>query len=135
MPKTYFDAHDLTDTLPPAGWYPAQIAAARFRESARGNRMIQVVHALAGVSVGYARLAEYFLLEGASPFGLALARRRLVDLYRAAGRDPQPGDSIAPADLVGAHLEIEVEHELWQGESRLRVVGHRRPLAGADLPF
>ena len=54
------------------------------------------------VSAFYGRVSEYFVLEGGSAFGLVRTRRRLVDLYFAAGRDPKPGDEIGVRDLVGA---------------------------------
>ena len=133
-----FEETDLHDEPPDPGFYPSSITTARLRRSASGNRMVHVVFALDGVAPGHDRVAEYFVLEGASSRGLALARRRLVELYRVCGREPRPGDEIEPADLVGARVEVKVEHETWQGETRLRVVGHRRLVAdaGADsVPF
>lgn len=132
MSTARFDRADVSDELPPPGFYPSTITAARLRRSQSGNRMVHVLHALDGVPPGRDCVAEYFLLEGASPRGLALAKRRLVGLYRAAGLDPRAGDAIAPEDLRGARLEVEVDHDQWQGERRLRVVGHR-PL-GAGMP-
>lgn len=132
-----FEESDLHDELPDPGFYPSTITTARLRRSASGNRMIQVVFALDGVSPGHDRVAEYFVLEGASGRGLALARRRLVELYRVCGLDPRPGDEIAPDDLVGARVEVKVDHEAWKGEVRLRVVGHRRLADAVDdsVPF
>lgn len=132
-----FEESDLHDELPDPGFYPSTITTARLRRSASGNRMIQVVFALDGASPGHDRVAEYFVLEGASGRGLALARRRLVELYRVCGLDPRPGDEIAPDDLVGARVEVKVEHETWKAETRLRVVGHRRVADAVDdsVPF
>jgi len=121
-----FEEADLHDELPAPGYYPSTITTARLRRSAGGNRMVHVVFALDGAAPGRDRVAEYFVLEGASGRGLALARRRLVELYRASGLEPRPGDEIAPDDLVGTRVEVKLEHETWQGETRLRVVGHRR---------
>jgi hypothetical protein len=137
MSKLRFEAQDLHPELPAPGLYPAQIKDARFRRSANGNRMLQVVYALGEVSAAHARLSEYFVLEGGSAFGLARTRRRLVDLYLAAGLDPKPGDEIAAGDLVGAVLEVEVEHDQWQGHARLKVVGHRyrRDAGAGQTPF
>jgi len=132
MSTARFDHADLSDELPEPGFYPSTITSARLRDSHSGNRMVHIVHSLEGVLPGHDRVAEYFVLEGASPRGLALAKRRLVGLYRAAGLDPREGDPIAPEELCGARLEIQVEHDEWQGERRLRVVGHRS--LGADLP-
>lgn len=65
MTELFFDDDDLGGELLPPGFYPSAIARARLRTSAGGNRMIQVVHALEGVAPGHARLADYFVLEGA----------------------------------------------------------------------
>src|SRR3989304_2584620 len=130
MPPPRFEPADVSDELPVPGFYPSTITAARIRRSQSGNRMVHVVHALDGVPPGRDRVAEYFVLEGASPRGLALAKRRLVGLYRAARLDPREGGAIAPEELRDARLEVQVDHDEWQGERRLRVVGHRPPGAG-----
>jgi hypothetical protein len=126
MPKLHFVAQDFRPELPAPGFYPAQIQDARFRRSTTGNRMLQIVYALDEVNAAYGRLSEYFVLEGGSAFGLVRTRRRLVDLYLATGRAPKPGDEIAVSDLVGAQLDVELEHDQWQGQPRLKVVSHRR---------
>jgi hypothetical protein len=126
--RACFEEADLCGELPAPGFYASTVTTARLRRSASGNRMVHVVHALDGVAAGHDRVAEYFVLEGASARGLQVARRRLVDLYRACGQEPRAGEEIAPEDLVSARLEVKVEHEIYRGETRLRVVGHR-PLA------
>lgn len=125
MNNLHFEESDLADELPAPGVYPSTVTSARVRKSASGNRMVQVLHAIDVTCGTRDRVAEYFMLEGATPRGLALSRRRLVGLYRACGVDPRQGDEISPSELVGARLEIQLEHETWQGERRLRVVGHR----------
>ena len=129
MGALHFGPADLIETVPPPGWYPTRISSCRWRTSAAGNQMLQVVYGIEGVSAVYARLAEYFVLEegATSSLAAALARRRLAALYRAAGLSPNPGDAISASDLVGAELEIEIEPELWQGRTRFRVVRHRPP--------
>lgn len=136
MTTIRFNINDLSDDLPAPGWYRAQITSARLRRSAGGNSMVQVVFALIGVPPASARLADYFVLEGASSHGLAMARRRLALLYRAAGHDPKPDDEIVLSLLVGNELEIEVDRDAWQGHPRLRVVGHRprQSARGDDEP-
>lgn len=126
----HFGPADLIETVPAPGWYPTRVSSCRWRTSAAGNQMLQVVYGIEGVSAVYARLAEYFVLdEGAtSSLAAALSRRRLAALYRAAGLSPNPGDAILPSDLVDAELQIEIEPEPWQGRTRFRVVRHR-PLA------
>ena len=96
--------------------------------------MVHVVHALEGVPAGYDRVSEYFVLEGASARGLAFSRRRLVELYRACGLTPSPGEEIVPSKLQGTRLKVEVEHEEWRCELRLRVVAHL-PLTDEPVPF
>lgn len=137
MSKLYFSAHDLRLELPTPGWYPARIVDGRFRRSANGNRMLQIAYDLGEVEARYARVCEYFVLEGGSDFGRAMTWRRLVALYRAAGRVPTAGDEIGACDLVGCEVEVEVEHDRWQGEPRLKVV-RQRPLTPTDtegVPF
>ena len=130
----HFDADDLLEKLPEPGYYRATVATARHRTSAAGNPMIQVVHELEGVSAGHARVSEYFALGG-SARGQAMARRKLAQLYRACGLAPKGGDAIDPADLLGAQLEVRVEHDEWNGEPRLRVASHRSPAAPGRTPF
>ena len=120
-----FESNDITDELPAAGYYEGTIRGARWRKSERGSRMIQVVYALSGVTPAYGCVAEYFVLEGASERGAAMARRRLVGVYRACGLEPQAGEAISLTSLVGRVLLVRVEHDEYNGRPRLRVVGHR----------
>jgi hypothetical protein len=127
-----FESSEMTDELPSAGYYPCTIRGTRWRESERGSRMIQVLYALSGVAPAYGCVAEYFVLEGASERGAAMARRRLVQVYRACGLGPEPGDAISLAPLVGRRLRVRLEHDQYNGRPRLRVVGHR-PLEPEDV--
>lgn len=122
------------DLLPAPGFYKSNIVTARFRRSEQGNETLQVVHELQGLAPGRDRVAEYFVLEGSSPRGLALSRRRLVELYRSCGLSPRSGEEIDPADLLERQLEVRVEHDSWEGRPRLRVTAHRAPGAG-PAPF
>lgn len=129
-----FDATDFAERkLPPSGFYPSTIGAARIRRSARNNDMLQVVHELEGVEPGCDRVPDYFVLTGGSPRGRALSRQRLLELYRACKLEPRAGDPIDPSELFGARLEVKVDHDTWQGRPRLRVVGHR-PLGATEQP-
>ena len=126
-PNTCFKFEDFYDQLPDPGFYPSTIKSARFRRSANKNRMLQIVHALEGVEPAYQLVSEYFVLEGerVSPAGIFLARRRLVQLYRACRIFPKEGDEISPAQLRGCRLQVRVEHEEWLDRPRLRVVAYR----------
>jgi hypothetical protein len=121
-----FALDEITDELPAAGYYPGTIRSARWRQSEQGSRMIQLLYALSGVTAAYGCVAEYFVLEGATERGATMARRRLVDVYRACGLEVAPGDAIVLAPLVGRELLIRVEHDEYRGRPRLRVVGHRQ---------
>jgi hypothetical protein len=134
MEATQFLDSDLCDEVPAPGTYASTVTTARLRSSQSGNAMVHVVHALEGVPPGYDRVSEYFVLEGASARGLALSRRRLVELYRACGQKPCAGEDITPAGLQGARLRVKVEHEEWRGELHLRVVAHL-PLTDEPTPF
>jgi hypothetical protein len=129
-----FDANDLRNDLPAPGYYTSTVVTARHRTSAAGNPMIQVVYELEDVAAGHARVSEYFALGG-SERGQAMARRKLAQLYRACGLAPKGGDTIDPADLLGARLEVRVEHDQWQGERRLRVTSHRSLEAPGRMSF
>jgi hypothetical protein len=137
MTTLRFEAADLGGQLPEPGHYRGRVTSARYRESSGGNRMIQVVYALEENLAGPARIAEYFVLEGASPRGLAMARRQLLELLRACGHEPRVGEEVRLDDLVGAELELRLEHDHYRGQPRLRVAGHRwagpRPADG--VPF
>lgn len=132
-----FEEADLGGRLPEPGYHRARVTSARYRESSGGNRMIQVVYALTEALGGPARIAEYFVLEGASPRGLTLARRQLVELFRAAGHAPLAGEEARLDALVGAEVELRLEHERYRDELRLRVAGHRaaEPQPADGIPF
>ncbi|MBN2191813.1 MAG: hypothetical protein JW751_03265, partial [Polyangiaceae bacterium] len=53
------------------------------------------------------------------------ARRRLVEVFRACGLEPQAGEAISLGPLVGRELLVRLEHDEYRGRPRLRVVGHR----------
>ncbi len=123
--KAYFNPEELSEELPLPGYYRSNITSASFRNSANGNRMLQLVHCLDGVSPLHELVTDYFVLQGASPQGVFIGRRRLVQLYRACGFDPKQGGEIAPADLLQAQLQVRVEHDEWEGQPRLRIVAYR----------
>jgi hypothetical protein len=135
MHSNQFLDSDLSDEFPAPGIYPGTVTTARLRSSQNGNAMVHVVHALEGLPAAYDRVSEYFVLEGASARGLALSRRRLVELFRACGLTPRTGEDIDPGPLVGAHLRVKVDREEWRGELRLRVVGHLPLTPEAPTPF
>jgi hypothetical protein len=119
-----FDDADFEKLAAP-GLYTSTIVTTRFHTSEQGNETLQVVHELEGLTPGSDRVAEYFVLDGGSPRGRALSRRRLVGLYRACGFAPVSGHAIDPTDLLDARLEVRVEHDDYQGRPRLRVAAHR----------
>lgn len=123
--RLFFQPEDLGQILPAPGLYRATIRAARFRDSSRGNRMLQLSLRLHGVAAASARVADYFVLEGASSGGRSVARRRLVELYHACGFYPEEGDEILPSRLIDIDVEVKVDHVEWANGSRLRVLGYR----------
>ncbi len=123
--KAYFQQNELSHKLPDPGYYHSDIKSAGFRNSTSGNRMLQLLHRLDGVGPAHELVADYFVLEGGSPQGLLMARRRLVQLYRACGLEPKQGDEIAPKDLVEARVQVRVAHDEWENQPRLRVVAYR----------
>lgn len=117
---------------PVPGWYPSTIVTACWRQSARNNRMVYLVHALESVPPAFSRISDCFVLEGASSRGLAYARKRLVAVFRACGRTPRSGEEINPGDLCGSQIEVKVAHETWKDQTRLTVVGYREHAQDQD---
>jgi hypothetical protein len=132
MNKPCFEVFDLHTPPPPPGFYRSTISGARYRTSRRGNRVLLVVHSLDGVLPSYRHVSDYFALEGVSPTGIATARQRLVRLYQACGIEPVVGQPIEPVDLFGGRLMVEIDHDCYGGEVRLKVVGYR---TAGDAPF
>ena len=124
---TYFMFEDFSDPLPDPGFYTAEIESARFRQSAKDNHMLQIGYTLQAVHPAYRLVYDYFVLDGerVSPWGIVLARRRLLCLYHACGIFPKEGEEIAPTRLCGRHLQVRVEHEHRQGRVHLRVTDYR----------
>jgi hypothetical protein len=138
MTRLRFEESDFAEAgLPAPGCYPATIRSARLRKSARGNVMVEVVHALQDAGPAPVHVTDYFVLEGAGLRGLAVARHRLVELYRACGIQPRSGAAIEPADLEGAELTVKVTLEERDGQTRLRVLGYRpiETLPDDGVPF
>jgi hypothetical protein len=119
-----FEPHDFACSLPDPGTYPATIESARYRQSASGSEMLQVVYVLDGVE-GCERVTEYFVFGGSERGGL-VARRRLLQLFQACGLAPKAGDEISPAELYGQRVLVRVVHDEWQGTPRLRVTSYQR---------
>jgi hypothetical protein len=121
----FFQPEDLSAILPAPGYYRATITAAGFRTSSRGNRMLHLALRLQGVCPAFQSLADYFVLQGGSPEGRAVARRRLVRLYHACGLHPEDGDEILPSHLIDASLEVKLDHVEWANQIRLRVLAYQ----------
>jgi hypothetical protein len=128
---------DFLGGLLPPGTYRGSVASARLRQSSAGNEMVEVVCRLDEVPTGQEKVTDYFVLEGASPRGLAVARWRLVELYRACGLTPHGGEEICPEDLVGAPVGVRLDHQERDGQVRVRVVGYRELSASPqdNVPF
>lgn len=124
MESLCFVPSDIDDLLAP-GWYVSTIITACWRESSRGNRMVYVEHFLEDQTGTLERVHDYFVLEGASPRGLAYSRKRLVELFRACGFSPQAGEEIDPVQLEDHQVEIKVGHEEWNGNPRLQALTYR----------
>lgn len=133
-----FDLSDLADVPPVPGDYVATVTVAQLRRSARGHRMVAVTLSLDGVRPGRDRVSDYFVLEGASPRGLQVARWRLVALCRACGLRPCDGEAIAPGVLVGARVAVTLALEERAGRTWARIAAYRAlpaPAPDDDLPF
>lgn len=125
MSRPRFETLDFLGGLLPPGTYRGTVASARLRRSSRGNQMVEVVCTLDEAPPGQEKVTDYFVLEGASPRGVAVARFRLVELYRACGLQPHGGEEIRPEDLVDAQVGVRVDHQERDGRVRVRVVGYR----------
>src|SRR5437870_1384861 len=94
-----FRDDDFDGALPPEGYYAAVIERSRFHTSRQGNTTLQVVCEIEGVDD---RVADYFVLSGASERGRTVSRRRLIELYHACGFSPKTGDPIRPEASAAA---------------------------------
>jgi hypothetical protein len=138
MDAPQFSLSDLVALPPTPGCYAATISAAGLRRSARGHRMVAVTFTLAGARPGRDRVVEYFVLEGASPRGLQIARWRLVALCRACGLQPRDGEEIRPGALLGARVTVTLELEERAGRTWARVAAYQpqpAPAPDDDVPF
>lgn len=137
MSGARFEGRDFGAEALAAGRYECQVVSAVLRQSRQGHPMVEVVLLLLGAEADSAQVKDYFVLQGVSARGLAVARHRLVELYRACELEPRPGDEIAPEELVDARLEVKLACEERDGQARLHVVGYRavpRSLHD-DVPF
>ena len=130
---TRFHRQDLADDLPVAGSYSSIILGAQLRHSAHGNLMLQVIHSLHDVPPHLQRLPDYFILEGPNKRAVALARRRIVQLFRACGLDPVEGETISTTHLLDARLDVKVIPDTWNGKPWLRPVDYRPGSPTAEL--
>ncbi|MBM4318681.1 MAG: hypothetical protein FJ125_01665 [Deltaproteobacteria bacterium] len=124
MSVIIFEPADFSEDLPPAGAYPCTVTSVRLARSAGGNRMVVVTFRLEGLRLGRSEVIEYLVLEAGNPRAVAISRRRLLQLVRACGLEPEPGTPLRTAELVGARLQVRVEHDSFKGAPRLRVVEH-----------
>ena len=120
-----FSFSDLSPAIPSPGLYSATVAQAAFRTSRNGNRMLAVLLRLEGVSPAFQRLSDYFVLEGASSQGIAVARRRLLQLYLACGFHPEEDQEVLPSQLIDARVQVKVDQVDWENQSRLRALSYR----------
>ncbi len=125
MSNARFEVSDFGAGVLAPGRYECEVVSAQLRRSRQGHHMVEVVLTLVDADAGSTQVRDYFVLEGVSPRGLAVARSRLVELYRACEVEPQPGDEIAPEQLVDARIEVKLDHEERDGQWRLRAVGYR----------
>jgi hypothetical protein len=131
----FFSLQDLAPVLPSPGIYCATISHAAFRTSSRGHRMLHVLLRLEGVNPTFQRIADYFVLQGASSNGIAVARHRLLTLYHACGFHPEEGEEILPCQLIDSRVHVKVDHVEWENQSRLRVLSYRCAWSAAPGPF
>jgi len=122
----HFEESDFEISPLREGYHEAVIDRARFRTSRQGNLTLQVVSQIEAAPAGSDTVVDYFVLSGSSERARAVSRRRLIELYRACGLQPKTGDPLRPQDLVASRLEIRLGHEIYDGETRPRVLGYRR---------
>lgn len=124
-PVVHFNHHEIDELIPDEGDYSAFIYSVRERTSERGNTNIQVVYAVLDVDPAWDRVSEYFMLSCPNHRAVAISQRRLLSLCRACGLNPQDGDAVNLAQLVGVEIVVRLGHETFEQRKRLRVLGHR----------
>jgi len=70
-------------------------------------------------------IADYFVTAGVSPNALAVARRRLLSLFRACGLDPSPDADTDLRQLDDRQVEVDVEVNTAGGPQN-RVLRYRK---------
>jgi len=123
-PVVHFDHREIDDLIPDEGDYSAFVYSVRERTSERGNTTIQVVYDVLEVDPAWDRVSEYFVVSCPNRRAVAISQRRLLSLCRACGLNPQDGDQVNLAHLVGVKLGIRLGHEMFEQRKRLRVLGH-----------
>jgi hypothetical protein len=120
-----FSLSEFPPLIPSPGFYEATLSHAAFRTSHLGNRMLAVLLRLHDLPPAFQCVADYFVLEGASSHGIAVARRRLLQLYLSCGFHPEEDQEIFPSQLIDAHLQVKVDQVDWENQTRLRVLSYR----------
>lgn len=122
-----FTQEELFQGPIPSGTYPAEIRRAREAKSRGGHPMIVVWLQLGGQQGAGREVADYFVTAGVSPHALAVARRRLLSLFRACGLDPSPDEEADLLQLADHHVEVDVEVNTAGGGPQNRVLRYRQP--------
>ena len=120
-----FETSDFIEDLPEEGFHIAAVLYARPRTSERGNPTLQVVYQLDDVEPTCDRVTEFFVVAGANPQAVRIARRRLLAMCRACGLDLRESDTLDLTQLVGRPLQLRIGHETYEGKTRIRVLGYR----------
>jgi hypothetical protein len=120
-----FETSDFIEALPEEGLHTGAVHSARPRTSERGNPTLQVVYQLDDVEPTCDRVTEYFVVAGANPQAVRIARRRLLAMCGACGLVLHENDELDLARLVGRRLQLRIGHETYQGQIRIRVLGYR----------
>jgi hypothetical protein len=120
-----FTQEELFQGPIPNGTYPAQIRSAHEAQSRGGHPMIVVWLKLDGQKGAGRNITDYFVTDGVSAHALAVARRRLLSLFRACGLDPAPDVEADLHQLEERRVEVDVEVNAGEGPEN-RVLRYRQ---------
>lgn len=117
--------------IPPVGPCRVRIEEASEKVSKNsGNPMMEVIcKVLTGPGVN-SRLWQYIVYND-------YATRAFGDIIRACGMDPSVDRNITPELLVGLTGEVQVKHEVTDGQTRAKIGYWRKPDPDhvSDIPY
>lgn len=102
--------------LPEPGPCRVEIIECNQKESRSGNQMLEVKAIVCDGQVGSgAHLWDYIVL------GSSFTNNKLCAILEACGARPEGQAELLPHDFVGLKGEVQVKHEVYEGQTRAKI--------------